>query len=133
MVRTCETVIHIFKNHPNKAKIKFIVVPSAKEGLHLCNDKQGTYQRLRRIIDPLLKEHGFTFDFSMMFAAFGIPDLAQVNITTTVERFQEVYGYLQPQSLADPEYGYSEQILKLTYDRFPFKIEDPECMYRRGL
>jgi hypothetical protein len=38
------------------------------------------------MIDPLLKEHDFTFDFSLMFSAFSLPDLAQVNITTTFER-----------------------------------------------
>lgn len=39
MIRTCETAIHIFKGHPNKQNIKFIVLPSVKEGLNLCNDK----------------------------------------------------------------------------------------------
>ena len=76
MIRTCETAIHIFKGHPNKKNIKFIVLPSIKEGLNLCNDKQGTYARLRRIIDPLLKEHDLEFDFSLMFSAFGLPEMA---------------------------------------------------------
>ena len=76
MIRTCETAIHIFKNHPNKDKIKFIVLPSVKEGLNLCNDKQGTYQRLRRIIDPILLEHNLKFDFHLMFSAFGLPEMA---------------------------------------------------------
>jgi hypothetical protein len=76
MVRTCETAIHIFKSHPNKKIIKFIVLPSIKEGLNLCNDKQGTYARLRRLIDPLLESSGLNFDFSMMFSAFGLPDMA---------------------------------------------------------
>jgi hypothetical protein len=76
MLRTCETAIHIFKSHPNKKNIQFIVLPSIKEGLNLCNDKQGTYARLRRHIDPLLKEHDLKFDFSMMFSAFGLPDMA---------------------------------------------------------
>ena len=39
MLRTCETAIHTFKNHPNKAGIKFVVLPNIKEGLNLCNDK----------------------------------------------------------------------------------------------
>ena len=38
MVRTCETTIHTFKNHPLKKSIHFIVLPMIKEGLHLCND-----------------------------------------------------------------------------------------------
>jgi hypothetical protein len=48
MIRTCETAIHIFKGHPNKSNIKFIVLLSVKEGLNLSNDKQGTYSRLRK-------------------------------------------------------------------------------------
>jgi hypothetical protein len=76
MLRTCETAIHIFKGHPEKKNIKFIVLPSIKEGLNLCNDKQGTYHRLRSKIDHLLKEHELNFDFSMMFSAFGLPDMA---------------------------------------------------------
>ena len=87
MIRTCETAIHIFKNHPNKANIKFVVLPSIKEGLNLCNDKQGTHSRMRRIIDPLLKEHGLQFDFSLMFSSFGLPDMAQVNVATDIGRF----------------------------------------------
>ncbi len=133
MVRTCETVIHIFKSHPNKSGIRFVVLPNIKEGLNLCNDKQGTYQRLRRIIDPLLKKHELAFDFSMMFASFCIPDLAQVNITTSIERFQEIYSYIDANSHPDPDYGYSEQILKIAYDKFPYRMEDPECMFKRGL
>ena len=41
MLRTCMTAVHMFKNHPNKKKIKFIILPAAKEGLHLCNDVSG--------------------------------------------------------------------------------------------
>ena len=38
MVRAIQTAMHLFENHPNKDKIKFLVVPMAKEGLNLCND-----------------------------------------------------------------------------------------------
>jgi hypothetical protein len=41
MLRTCMTAMHMFKKHPNKKNIKFIVLPAAKEGLHLCNDVSG--------------------------------------------------------------------------------------------
>ena len=41
MLRTCMTAMHMFKKHPNKNNIKFIVLPAAKEGLHLCNDVSG--------------------------------------------------------------------------------------------
>lgn len=32
-----------------------------------------------------------------------------------------------------PEFGYSEHLLKLTYDKFPYRMEDPLKMYERGL
>ena len=76
MLRTCETAIHISKSHPNKKDIIFVVCPILKEGLNLCNDFCGTYERLRRHIDPLLKESGLIFDFSLLFGSYGMPDLA---------------------------------------------------------
>lgn len=38
MLRTCETAMELFKNHPNKDKIRFVIYPVAKESAHLCND-----------------------------------------------------------------------------------------------
>jgi hypothetical protein len=61
-------------------------LPSIKEGLHLCNDKQGTKERLMRFISPVIKEQGLNFDFSMMFSGYGIPDLAQVNVMTDLAK-----------------------------------------------
>ena len=37
MYRTCMTTTHMFKTHPNKANIKFVIVPIAKEGMHLSS------------------------------------------------------------------------------------------------
>ncbi|TNV79979.1 hypothetical protein FGO68_gene2978 [Halteria grandinella] len=133
MIRTCETAIHIFKGHPNKKNIKFIILPSAKEGLNLCNDKQGTYARLRRIIDPLLKDAELEFDFSLMFSAFGLPDLAQVNVSVDIARFQEMYRYIDHLEELHPEFGYSEHLLKLAYEKFPYRMEDPFKLWERGL
>lgn len=41
MFRTCMTAMHMFKTHPKRSKIKFLVVPICKEGLHVCNDVCG--------------------------------------------------------------------------------------------
>lgn len=38
MLRTCTTAIELFKEHPDKEKIKFVVYPVCKESIHLCND-----------------------------------------------------------------------------------------------
>lgn len=32
-----------------------------------------------------------------------------------------------------PEWGYSEHLLKLTYDKFPYRMEDPLKMFERGI
>jgi len=38
MQRAMMTTIHMFKNHPNKENIKFVVLPIAREVLHTTND-----------------------------------------------------------------------------------------------
>ena len=32
-----------------------------------------------------------------------------------------------------PEWGYSEHLLKITYDKFPYRMEDPLKMWERGI
>jgi hypothetical protein len=71
-----------------------------------------------------------------MFASFGLPELAQVNVATDLARFQEMYKYIDAvteEEALHPEWGYSEHLLKITYDRFPYRMEDPLKMYERGL
>ena len=38
MLRTCMTAVELFKDHPNKENIRFVIYPVAKESAHLCND-----------------------------------------------------------------------------------------------
>jgi broad specificity phosphatase PhoE len=38
MQRALQTCIHLFKNHPNKKAIKFIVLPISREVLETSND-----------------------------------------------------------------------------------------------
>ena len=131
MVRTCQTAIHIFKSHPNKKHVRFVVLPSIKEGLNLCNDKQGTPERMRQIIDPLLAENDMKFDFSMMYSFAGVPDLAQVDVSVDLDRMQEMYSYLRSEK--HPCFGYSQYLLQIAYDKFPYRMEDPLKMFERGL
>ncbi len=44
-----------------------------------------------------------------------------------------MYDYLNEGSERDPDYGWAEQVMKLSYDRFPYNMEDPETMQYRGL
>ena len=131
MVRAIQTSVHVFKNHPHKERIRFVVLPLVKEGLNCCNDKCGTLERMRRIVDPLINEHGLNFDFSMMHT-FGVPDLVQVNVAVDLERVQQIYSYVEDEGW-HPEMGHSHQILKFTYDHFPLKMEGPIDNYQRGV
>lgn len=86
---------------------------------------------MRQIIDPLVAEHGLHFDYSMMHV-FGMPDLVQVKVTTELERLQEMYEYMNEEERCDFK-GHSHQLLKITYDKFPYRLEGPLEMYKRGL
>ena len=75
MQRAMMTTVHMYKNHPNKDKIKFVVLPIVREILHTTNDL---------CIDPdeLMAKFGegkeaacgLKFDFSRFFL-YGIPSL----------------------------------------------------------
>jgi len=65
MLRTCMTTTHMFKTHPKKESIKFVIVPIAKEGMHLCNDFSGPIAPVYEIFSDPSKCHGLNFDFSM--------------------------------------------------------------------
>jgi hypothetical protein len=60
------TAANMFKNHPNKAKIKFLVVPFAKECMHLCNDLIGPIKTVYDIYSKPENCFGLNFDFSLM-------------------------------------------------------------------
>lgn len=48
MMRTIQTAIHLFKSHPNKANIKFIVLPLLKESFNCAYDLCLTRENLRK-------------------------------------------------------------------------------------
>ena len=79
MLRTCMTATELFKNHPNKSNIRFVIMPLAKESAHLCNDfMKGPFknQIWEKYSDPA-KVHGLKFDFQYMFGAFGCESTLQ--------------------------------------------------------
>jgi hypothetical protein len=67
------TTIHMFKNHPNKEKIEFIVLPIVREILHTTND-------IAMDIDFIMEKYGegkeeacgLKFNFSRCLV-YGIP------------------------------------------------------------
>lgn len=73
--RAMQTCIHLFKNHPNKANIRFAVLPIIREVLETSND-------VAIDVDELMEKYdtdkeicsGINFDFSYMLM-YGRPRL----------------------------------------------------------
>ena len=59
------TTVNMFCNHPDKASIKFVVLPIVREILHTMNDLCMDYNKLIDIYGPGKPEaKGVKFDFS---------------------------------------------------------------------
>ena len=91
LLRTILTAIHLFKNHPQKGEIKFVLVPLLKESLDSTYSTNKRLDKLKETIEPLIKEHGLNFDYSMM-SMFGIQDLYQVAFLCDIECTNKIYS-----------------------------------------
>ena len=75
MQRALMTTIHLFKNHPNKDKIRFIVLPIAREVLHtVCDVAMDCHDLMEKFAEGKPVTEGIKFDFSR-FYLYGIPSL----------------------------------------------------------
>jgi broad specificity phosphatase PhoE len=75
MQRAMMTTIHMFKNHPDKANIKFVVLPIAREVLHTTNDiAMDCHEMIEKYSEGKPEACGLKFDFSRLFL-YGIPQL----------------------------------------------------------
>jgi len=78
MQRAIQTCIHLFKDHPNKKTIRFVVLPIVREVLETSND-------IALDIDVIVQKYskdqplceGIHFDFSMNML-IGQPKLWQI-------------------------------------------------------
>ena len=76
----------MFKNHPNKEKITFIVMPLIHEFYHTSNDIPHDYMKVIERYAPGKPEcHGVKFDFSMILANAN-PQLWAAMQLTNVEK-----------------------------------------------
>lgn len=66
MKRTLQTTTEMFKTHPNRANINFIVLPYAKENLHVSNDLCGPLSTTYPFFSKPENVHGIKFDFTLM-------------------------------------------------------------------
>ena len=94
MYRTCMTTVGMFATHPNRSKINFLVVPIAKEGMHLCNDLSGPIKKVFDIYSKPENCHGMKFDFSL-FHSYGQEASWQMNIVSDLEAAQQAYSCLK--------------------------------------
>jgi len=69
------TTIHLFKTHPNKANIHFVVLPNLREALRNTSDIAiDCNELIKKYSDSKEETYGIKFDFSRLFQ-FGIPTL----------------------------------------------------------
>lgn len=95
MQRTLQTCIHMFKNHPNKKNIRFIVLPVVREVLETSND-------IAHDIDYIVDKYshgkeicnGIHFDFSLNLL-HGQPKLWQIFSLANLKKQKDLILSLQ--------------------------------------
>lgn len=84
--RTIQTCILMFKNHPQKKDIKFILVPILREVLHtLCDVPTDVHCIMEQFAQGKEACHGIDFDFTLL-KANGDPQLWTVNVMTNPKK-----------------------------------------------
>ena len=136
MQRAMMTTVHMFKSHPNKDKIKFVVVPMVREILHTTND-------IAMDCDELMAKYGegqpaacgIKFDFSRFFL-YGIPQLWQVFTLANVRKQQEIISQLvktNPEANHEaPQKTNVIEVLKSTFAKYDKAFEDVDSLLRRA-
>ncbi len=88
--RTLQTCIHLFKNHPNKSNIHFVVLPIIREVLETSND-------IALDIDLIVEKYssgkeicqGINFDFSLNML-IGQPKLWQIYTLANLQKQKDL-------------------------------------------
>ena len=78
-----QTAIHMFKGHPNLAKIHFVVEPMVHEIMHTTNDMHmDALELLQKYAPGQPSCHGINFDFSRI-TSLSSPNLWNINTHAT--------------------------------------------------
>lgn len=86
MQRAMMTTVHMFKNHPNKENIKFVVLPCIREVYYTTNDiAMDCFEMMDKFGEGTEHAGGIKFDFSNFFM-YGTPDLWQTYTMPDVEK-----------------------------------------------
>ena len=75
MKRAMETAVHLFKCHPNKANITFIVTPNLRENLKYYSGISSSFAETKRIMLELCAKYGLKADFSQFYGGYSMPEL----------------------------------------------------------
>ena len=95
------TTVHLFKNHPNKENIKFIVLPLVRGVLRCTHGVAMESEKLMELFgEGNPAACGLKFDFSQMFA-YGVPELWQVWTLANINRQKELLQKIEATSLKD--------------------------------
>lgn len=98
MQRAMQTVIHMFKSHPNKDNIKFVVLPIIREVLHtVCDIAMDSDDLMKKFADGEPGNFGIKFDFSR-FSLYGVPQLWQVSTLANVKLQQVILEQLEDEN-----------------------------------
>ena len=133
MYRCLMTAEHLFKEHPQKNSIKFVVLPVVKECLHLCNDICGPFKRVYDAFSDPEKCSGISFDFSLCHS-YGSQGTWQFNLVPDLSMLQKSFSTLKMDkvdeetfTIDDANHDYLEEI----YNQFPLRIEGYDVLYWR--
>ena len=86
MLRAMSTTVHMFKDHPNKDNIHFIVLPTVREVLHtVCDIAIDCFEMMDKFGEGKPDAGGIKFDFSHLFQ-YGIPELWQIYTLANVQK-----------------------------------------------
>jgi hypothetical protein len=68
MQRAIQTTINMFKNHPNKDNIDFVILPLVTEAVgFMCDIPIDTYDLIDKFGHGKTHAQGFKFDFSRLY------------------------------------------------------------------
>lgn len=130
MQRTLQTCIHLFKTHPNKKNIRFVVIPIIREVLETSNDIaqdiEITVAKYKKG-EPICE--GIEFDFSMCML-IGQPKLWQV---MTIANFAKQQDIVQSVKINERgESNHKEIILERLRAHLPARFENDSDLIDRA-
>lgn len=129
MQRTLQTCIHLFKNHPNKKDIRFVVLPIIREVLETANDIALDFEHIVEKYSPD-KEicQGLHFDFSMNML-HGQPQLWQIFTLANLQKQKDLILSLKVDDTG--KVNYQEVILERLKVHEP-RYENHKDLYARA-